>query len=410
MTHHDNKLAKNAQTMTAGVTQSGIEQYDPIVLHDAHLIKVIATDGSETIAQYENGAQRVFSTFDLASYRELGAFPCGAAFHRRTDKGIESLFIEHVNPDTYIVEKVILGQSTTETISYADLMTWHDGGEKLDPSISLIPGTHLYVPKTTVPVATPETKAEAVDEDIEKIVEVLEEVDAELDSNPFEEELQKRIEQLEAELAAAEVNGQSRINELMQENRKLNADLLKQHDIHVTQFLAKNEQIARLEEKAAIIAPVCKEYLMRQNITESDLNKLAKEGWQIQHLQYMTDVDFSGQLWAVFIRDLPAAPAPKLVEKAAEDGLYIGAIPLTQRPPVQRPPMPVNQTVILNQPTSRALTNNGPKPGDTRKVTVPVDNSALKEAFERGQVIYNQRMAEGTAALNQAARSFNQGA
>lgn len=360
MTVKDDKKLRTMNTMSAGKSQSSISQYDRIVLHGANLVNVIVTDSSDTIAQYENGAQRVFNTYDLASFIDLGAFPSGTAFHRRTEKGIESLFIEQVNSDTYIVEKVVLGKSVSETISYADLMAWHTGGEKVDPSISLVPGTHLYVPKTTLGDAEAQTTQPESDPD---------EAD---DDQPFESELNKRIEQLEAELAAVEVAGQKRINELTSENFKLKQAIQQQVTTHATVIAGYEEDLARLEAKAAIVTSVCKEYCIKYDIKESTLNQLANDGWQIQHMQFMTDPDFAGQLNVVFFRDLPASPAPKVAVTDA-------AIYSTAAVPAVRPPMLANQTVILNQPVSRALTNNGPKPGETKRIPTLASIEARRE-------------------------------
>ena len=416
MTTHDHKLVKTARTMTAGVTQSGIKQYDPIVLHDAHLIKVIATDETETIATYENGAQRVFSTFDLASFLELGAFPIGAAFHRRTENGIESLFIEHVNSDTYVVEKVVLGKSVVETIAYADLMAWHDGGEKIDPGISLVPGTHLYVPQTTVPIAVkaaaPVVAAKPVDEDTEESSEA-----ADADTNPFETDLQKRIEQLEAEIAALEAQSQKRVNDLTVKNFELKQAIQHQVEIHATVITGYEEDIKRLEAKAAILnpAPTRKEVctlIQVLHIPEmrksGDVELAAKlsDGWTVLHIDISTEftVDSDCHVRIVtLVRDLPAAPAPKVVEKTTEADLHIGAIPLTPRPPVRQPPMPANQTII--QPVSRALTHNGSKPGDTKRIP---SLAAIQARRDRDNAEIDAIMQRGLDAQEALRRQFTQ--
>ncbi|MBA3948126.1 MAG: hypothetical protein H0X37_26700 [Herpetosiphonaceae bacterium] len=382
-----NKL-KDMNTMSAGVTASGIEQYDPIVLHGGRMVKVIVTDPVQTIVQYENGAQRVFSTPDLAGFRELGTFPSGTEFYRRTAKGEESLFIEHITPDTYIVEMNDAdGRRVTHSMSYTDLMAWHDGGDKVDPNINLVPGTHLYVPKTTVSMAD---------------VKTVEAAEPAAEANPTETDLQVRIKQLEEELAAAEVNGQARINKLMKENRKLNADLLRQHDLHVTELLAKKEQIRRIEEKAAILnpAPVCKEYRVVYQSNEAGLEALSRDGWQIQHMQFV-GIAGDSSLNVVFFRDLPAAP--KVAEVPAEASRYVGAIS-SVRPPVQRPPMPAGQTIIQS-PVSRALTHNGPKPGETKRIPSLADIQARRE---RDDAEIGEIMQRGLDAQEAMRRQFAQ--
>lgn len=375
MTAKDNKLVKTAQTMTAGVTTSKLEIGATIDIH-SYSAKVTHTDDKITTVQYDNLVRRTFETHALNSYLDMGVFPTGTALERPTAV-TQRAVIEAVTGDCCYHVRLTSGSDDTpwhEYFTYANFIAWHmDNGVK--PLGQLVKELDDYL----------ESEAAAR-------AKTAEYMKAESQSNPYEEDLVAEVDRLRTELRAA------------------NQALLNQDTIHNTEILAKNAQIERLEAKAAILTPVCKEYLMRQNMTESDLNKLAKEGWQIQHMQYMTDVDFSGQLWVVFFRDLPAAPAPKLAQPVAEAGLHIGAVPLVPRPPVRQPPMPANQTIIHQPPVSRALTHNGPKPGDTRKVTVPTNDPTLKAAFERGQAIYNRVIAEGQTALTQAACSFNQGA
>lgn len=369
---------KDKQTMTTGVTTSGIKQGDLIVLHGSQIVKVIVTDAEETIAEYENGAQRLFSTGDLSSFRELGSFPHGSAFYRATEKGIESVFVEHITPDTYIVEAVDGdGHSSTKSMSYADLIAWHNGGNKLDPNIKLPTGGQLYTPKTaSQPADVPPTSTS--DEEV----------------NPFESDLQKEVEDLRAKLAEAnkaaeqaEINGQVRINALQRDVAELRNNLLTEHDQHTTELLAKNQQIDRLEAKAAILTPVGKEYAVKFDINQSDLNKLAIDGWTIEHAQFVQGDHTMNQLNVVLIRDLPAFPAPKVT--VTDTAIY--GTP-AHRPPVTQPP----QTVILNTPapsTGRMLTNNGPKQGETKRIPTLADIEARREQdaaeldaiFQRGQ-------------------------
>jgi len=382
---------KNRQTMTTGVSLATINTTKPIDLHGKSL-KVIASTVTDTIVQYPNGAQRQFATPDLAAYLDLGTFPHGTAFYRETDKGTESLFIEFVNPAAYIVEMVDAdGNSSSESMSYADLAAWHETGHKLDPNISL-PAGQLYVPKTVPAEAAGAVKtfAAAIDDS------------AEPDDQPFETDLQKEVENLRAKLEQAhkdaeqaEINGQIRINALVREVGKLNADLVTQHDLHVTQLLAKNELIERLEAKAAIVTSACKQYAIKYDLNESDLNKLASEGWQLQHTQFVKgDLTFN-QLNAVLVRDLPAStPAPKVA--ATDAAIYSTPVTPAPRPPVQQPPLPTGQTIISTATpvTGRMLTNNGPKPGETKRIPTLADIQARRQQHEvEMQNIFDQTAA-----------------
>lgn len=369
---------KGKQTMTVGVSKPTIEQGQTLNLHGT-LVKVIVTDAQDTMVSYPNGAQRQFRTNHLQAFLDLGTFPTSSRFTRPADGGVETAYVEHVLPDAYILE--IVGVDGIEpaqltTVPYDDLMDWHMTGNKQAPERT-VPG-HLYVPKSSAQ----NSASSDADVEVDKLVQSIEELDAE---HPFETDLQKEVERLRAELQQAhkdveqaEISGQMRINALQREVGELRADLLTQNDRHVTELLAKNQQIERLEAKAAILTPVGKEYAVKFDINESDLNKLANDGWTIQHAQFVQGDHTMNQLNVVLIRDLPAFPAPKLT---VTDNAIYGNPP--HRPPVTQPPMPTGQTIVnLNdsaQPAGRMLTNNGPKPGETKRIPTLAEIEARRE-------------------------------
>lgn len=372
----DDKLVKKSQTMTTGVTTSKLETGATIDLH-GHAVKVTHTDAADTTVQYANLARRTFDTHALNGYLDLGVFPVDTVFERPTAP-TERAVIEAVTGSCCYQVRITAGSDEPrhESFTYADFISWHMGNSTV----------HLQA--------------------------LLDEADAD-DANPFETELVERVQQLEATpealqfgdaliaalrrkleaankaLEEAEINGQTRINALQREVGELKADLLRQHDAHTTELLAKNAEIDRLEAKAAILSPVCKSYRIEYDINEVDFNKWVREGWQAQHMQFVDDL----KLNVVFARDLPASPAPKVV--ATDAAIYSMNYPNTAvgRPPVTQPPMPSNQT-ILNQPVSRALTNNVSRtPGETKKIPTLADLELQKQRhadeitqiFSRGQ-------------------------
>lgn len=383
---------KGKQTMTVGVSKSTIEQGQTLNLHGT-LVKVIVTDPADTMVSYPNGAQRQFRTNDLQAFLDLGTFPTSSRFTRPAADGVETAYVEHVLPDAYILE--IVGADGIEpaeltTVLHGDLMDWHMTGNKQAPERT-VPG-HLYVPKSSAQ----NSASSDADVEVDKLVQSIEELDAE---HPFEADLQKEVERLRAQLQQAhkdveqaEISGQMRINALQREVGELRADLLTQNDRHVTELLAKNQQIDRLEAKAAILTPVGKEYTVKFDINESDLNKLANDGWTIEHAQFVQGERTMNQLNVVLIRDLPAFPAPKVT--ATDTAIY--GTP-AHRPPVTQPPMPAGQSVVnLNSPapaTGRMLTNNGPKPGETKRIPTLAeiearrdkDAAEIDDIMQRGQ-------------------------
>lgn len=397
----DHKLAKEAKSMTTGVTPNKLESGTTIDLH-GHPVKITHTDDTDTTVQYANLARRTFETHILNSFLDLKTFPVGAAFERPTVYRNERAIIEAVTGDCCYQVRIVAGSDMPrhETFTYAGFIAWH-----MDNNAA-----------ACAPLQSSEssTLLDKIDNEIAKLDAMPDVMDSEPeeDLNPYEADLKTRIAQLEADLAAAEINGQTRINELMVENRSLNADLLKQHDLHVTEFLAKNERIARLEEKAAILAPICKEHCIKHDINKADLDKLSSEGWQLHHTQFAPD----GKLNVLFIRDLPAAPAPQML---ATDAAIYGTPaystynpPPIVRPPVQRPPMPANQTIIHQPLASRPLTHNVSRiTGATKRIPTLADiearrekdNAEIEAIMQRGlaeQEVLRRKFAQSPSPFN----------
>ncbi len=380
-----NKLA-GMDTMTTGKSTASFTPGQALTLHN-ELVSIIVTDPTETVVQYGNKAQRLFRTNDLSSYLDLGFFPSSTRFTRPVDGGMETAYIEHPMTDHYIME--VIGKDGLEpdkstSMTFAELMTWHMTGPQ-QPAERTLPGK-LYVPKAQMPT---------VDASIAGLIKDLESED---DDQPFETDLQREVERLRKDLEAMEIRDQAKINDLTRQLREANADLLKQNDLHITELVAKNQQIERLEAKAAILnpAPTCKEYCIRFDISEAEINKLAAEGWQIQHMQFINGGDHRDQLNTVFVRDLPASPAPKVA--ATDAAIYSAPAVPAYRPPVQSPPMPANQTIV-GAPVSRALTNNGPQPGETKRIPTLAQFEARKEANANEIAAILQRGADEQEAL-----------
>lgn len=372
MTTKDDKLVKKSQTMTTGVTASMLETGATIDLH-GHAVKVTHTDAADTTVQYANLARRTFDTHALNGYLDLGVFPVDTVFERPTAP-TERAVIEAVTGSCCYQVRITSGSDAPrhESFTYADFIGWHMGNSTV--------------------------QLQALLEDA-----------ADDDANPFEAELVERVQQLEAtpealqfgdaliadlrrklEAANKELQQQSiehdvEKNVLQRELRLTKELITKQQQMHDVVIAGYEEDIARLEAKAAILSPICKEYCVKNDITESELNKLAREGWQVQHMQFASIEELN----IVFVRDLPASPAPKV---AATDAAIYSAIP-GFRPPITQPPMPGNQT-ILNQPVSRALTHNVSRTsGETKRIPTLRDLELQKqrhadeitEIFSRGQ-------------------------
>jgi len=405
---------KNKQTMTTGVSAAATDPNKPIDLH-GRTLKVIASTGGDTIVQYPNGAQRQFLTGDLVAYLDLGVFPIGTAFYRQTDKGLESIFIEYANPTNYLIEIVDAGGSRTESMSYADLAAWHEGGEKLDPQIKLPGGGILYVPKTQPMSAESRVFMNKVaEEEADKLATAVEALD-EPDDQPFETVLKAEVERLNKALDDMEIRAQATINSLTKQLSEANTALLKQDTLHNTRLLAAADEVAALQRKVEALTnppPTCKEVctLLQKLANPEDRQKsdveLAEKlgaGWTALNI---TVTDAHSELFSYYtrivtlVRDL-AAPAPKVTETVVEEAkLHIGAVPLT--PPK---PLPDGQTLIMNvagQPVSAAdrwLTHNKPKAGETKPIPTLASIQARREqdAAEIDDIL--QRGQEAQEAL-----------
>lgn len=390
----DHKAVKAAQSMTAGVTASKLEAGATIDLH-GHQATITHTDDADTMVQYENKGRRTFDTHVLNSYLDLKTFPVDATFERPTAYGNERAIIEAVTGDCCYQVRIVAGGEMPrhETFTYADFIAWHMDNPKSVPD------------PTFEEVMTGKHDDDEPDED----------------SNPFEDDLKKENERLRKELEQAEINGQTRINALLVERAELTANITTLKSNHATIIAGYEEDLKRLEEKATILTPTCKEYCTKYQVSDFTLNQMAREGWQIQYPQFI-GVAGESQLNVLFVRDIPAEPAPKLLVTEAAAAIYDAARYSTYNPPSVPQPHTIHKPAFATTPagntgiigdshTSHALTHNVPKrdPNETRKIVAPTTDPAVQEAFERGQAIYNQRMTEGTAAIRQAIRSFHQG-
>jgi hypothetical protein len=161
MTNKDNQLVKKAQSMTTGVTASKLELGATIDLH-GHAVKVTHTDAAETLVQYANLARRTFDTHALNGYLDLGVFPVGTALERGGFT-VERAIIEAVTGDCCYQVRITAGSDSTpwhENFTYANFINWHMSNRGEVPTL-------------------------------------LDEADNEEDANPFETELQQRVQQLQ---------------------------------------------------------------------------------------------------------------------------------------------------------------------------------------------------------------------
>lgn len=350
----EGKKLAGMNTMSTGATPTKIEAGQSLKLHGIP-VTVIVSDSEETVIAYSNRAQRTIDTADLNAYLDLGTFPTGTPFQRPTDAGAELAVILAVTGDCcYLVNIAdpVTFASTPKTFTYAELLQWHMEGSRVQADLAPA-GGQLYVPKVS-----------ATDEELAGDLDAL--------KDPVPAQPDQTIAELEAALEA-----------LKTENFRLKTAIGRQADMHATVIAGYEEDIERLEAKAAILnpAPVCKEYCTRTDINESDLNKLAAAGWQIQVAQFVGD-----GLNVLLYRDIP--------QPAVGD---------TPRTAAAASPMPVTQTVVGlgDQSISRALTNNRPKPGDTRRIPTLAQFEERKQrnADEIAEII--ERGAAKQEALRQ---------
>lgn len=176
MTTKDDKLVKKAQSMTTGVTASKLELGASLDIH-GHSVKITHTDAAQTLVQYANLARRTFDTHSLNSFLELGTFPVGTAFERPTATA-ERAVIEAVTGDCCYQVRITAGSDmpTHDTFTYFDFIGWHRGNTAVN------------------------------------LQALLDEAAAD-EANPFETELQQRVQQLEATPEALKF-GEARITDL----------------------------------------------------------------------------------------------------------------------------------------------------------------------------------------------------
>jgi hypothetical protein len=370
VTLKDDKLVKKAQTMTAGVTATKLEDGKDIDLH-GHTAHVTHTDAEITTVQYANKARRTFDTHVLNSFLELGTFPVGTEFERPAGYGMERAVIVAVTGNCCYQVDITFDTDETdeETFTYAELVRWHMGDMK---------------DVKAAPVA-PESEAKSAEPEALQFGEAV------------IKDLRAKLDKSNEELHAQSIAHDTEKNTLQREILELKGLIQKQKENHATIIEGYEQDIQRLEAKAAIINPAasCKEFRIVYQANEATLEKLSLEGWQIQHVQFIGEAGDS-QLNVVFVRDIPASPAPKVV--ATDAAIYsqpgAGRPPVTQ-PPYVNTPLPANMAVVgLNsQPAGRMLTNNGPKPGETKKIPALADlelqkqrhADELNDIFSRGQ-------------------------
>lgn len=368
MTESDNRELKGMNTMTAGKTTSRIEQGAEFDLH-GHTVVVSGTSDAETIIRYKNGAKRTIDTSALNGFLDLKTFPTSTKFVRPTDGGNDQAWIIAVTGNCCYEVDIVdhLGTMQHEVFTYAELIDWHTNGLADEVHIEIPAGAKAYMPKYP-PLAS---EPEALEFGQARIDDLLEKL----------EKANKNAEQ-------AEINGQIRINALQREVGEWKAALLTQHDQHVTELLAKNAEIDRLETKASLLKSPVREYLVKTGIYQNELNSLSRDGWQVQHMQFTADDDLN----VVLFRE-SNEPAPRVTVAETAAAIYgTSASVVTQQPPlrVPTPSAPALNQVIVGldeKPVSRPLTHNGPRPGDTKRLP------GLYQLFEQERQQANTEIA-----------------
>ncbi len=139
-----------------------------------------------------------------------------------------------------------------------------------------------------------------------------------------------------------------------------------------------------------------KEFSTVFNCSDSELGAKVNAGWQIQFMQVADD-----KLHVVFVRDVTPAVAPVPT---------VTVTPASAPKPIANQPL-INAMVmgLPDSPHSVPLTTNKFKPGDTRKVNVPVGDPVMRKAYEQGQAVYEQAMANGEAKIKQSRPNFMRG-
>lgn len=383
MTESDNRKLKGMNTMTAGKTTSRIEQGAEFDLH-GHTVVVSGTSDAETIIRYKNGAKRTIDTSALNGFLDLKTFPTSTKFVRPTDGGNDQAWIIAVTGNCCYEVDIVdhLGTMQHEVFTYAELIDWHTNGLADEVHIEIPAGAKAYMPKYP-PLAS---EPEALEFGQARIDDLLEKL----------EKANKNAEQ-------AEINGQIRINALQREVGEWKAalltqhdqhvtELLRQHDLHTTELLAKNAEIDRLATKASLLKSPVREYLVNEDVSESELNMYSKDGWQVQHMQWVSDREKVPYLNVVLFRE-SNEPAPRVTVAETAAAIYgTSASVVTQQPPlrVPTPSAPALNQVIVGldeKPVSRPLTHNGPRPGDTKRLP------GLYQLFEQERQQANTEIA-----------------
>lgn len=372
----EGKKLADMNTMSTGATLNKIEAGHTVNLH-GHMVTIILTDDNETIIAYPNRAQRSIDTYDLNAYLELGTFPTGTQFLREDADGSYRAEIMAVTGDCcYQVN--ILGPELTESMqdfTYAEFINWHMQGVVVQKELNL-PAGSLYVPKVA---EQPAADAQA----------------AELPYTPKLEEVLEATAAPETDRADRIAELEAKVNRLAEEKFALSMAIGKQASLHATIIAAYEEDIERLEKKAAILnpSPTCKEYCIKRSCSDRELANMNRDGWLVQHMQFMD----SGLLHVVFMRDLP--------QPAVGDEPRAAAAVTSAPAPVASTPLPANQSgVVGNQPHSRELTNNKSRTvGDTRRIPTLAQ---FEERKQRNADEIAEIMQRGAARHEDLRRQF----
>jgi len=121
-----------------------------------------------------------------------------------------------------------------------------------------------------------------------------------------------------------------------------------------------------------------KQYFIKRDCSDHDLEKFEADGWTREFMQFTTDA----RLHVVFVRDCPPTPSKQ----------------------------PFVGTVMAVEPVrSVAYTHNRAKRGDTRPVTMPLVDPVMELALQRSKAVYNTVLADGESMISQASKAFKKG-
>ena len=347
MTAKDNHKLKAMSTMTAGVSPTKLEMGMTINIH-GHKVRITHTDPQDTLVQYANLARREFRTHDLNSLIELGTFPTNTVLERPILYNKERATIMAVTGDCcYQVEIADdAGSVKQSTLPYADLITWHMGDNRAPaPKLSAAP---------SVPPPVAQEPAPPVD-----------------------------------------VDPQTRIEQLISETFELKRMINKLRSTHETVVAAYEEDIKRLETKAAILNPpkaekaVCTLIQFLSNpeqrlAADKELGEKLGAGWVVLDITILGDLHVYTRI-VTLACDVTSLPAPELTtaHKAEANPAESPAADGPQPPPpvpVTPPPVPIGTVILNQQPVSRALTNNVSRiASETKKIPTLADLNARRE-------------------------------